>query len=59
MMCYPNVPFDDMRLKFIPFALKDVIKSGCIACLQTPLLIGKGLRMSSYENSSLIVKLLS
>jgi len=26
MMCYPNVPIDIVRLKFIPFVLKDDAK---------------------------------
>ena len=35
-----------------------ILKSGCIAYLQTLSLIGMGLFESSWENSSLTVKLL-
>lgn len=40
---YAHIPSDVIRLKFIPFALKDDAKSGCIVYLFTPFLIGMNL----------------
>jgi len=57
MMCYPNVPIDTMRLKFIPFVLKDHAKKWCIAYLRTPLQGLVHVFLRKYFPNGKIVKL--
>ena len=40
MMHCPNVPINVVRMKLIPFALKDLLNVGCMAWLLILLLLG-------------------
>jgi len=52
MVCYPNVPIDTVRLKFIPFALKDDAKKWMYSLPKNSIPIG-------WICASLSIKILS